>query len=70
MINNVHVLLFSFINYARFLGVDAETALESTNRKFIHRFTQMEDAAKAMNKNLAEMTLEEMDAMWNEIKKK
>jgi XTP/dITP diphosphohydrolase len=69
MENEMGDVLFSFINYARFLGVDAETALESTNRKFIYRFTQMEKAAKAMNKNLAEMTLQEMDAMWNEIKK-
>ncbi len=70
MENEMGDIIFSFINYARFIGVDAETALESTNRKFIHRFTQMENAAKTMNKNLAEMTLQEMDAMWNEIKKK
>ncbi len=70
MENEMGDVIFSFINYARFIGVDAETALESTNRKFIHRFMQMENVAKTMHKNLAEMTLQEMDAMWNEIKKR
>jgi len=62
-------VLFSMINYARFLKVDAEGALEKTNQKFIKRFQQMEAMALSINKNLADMTLIEMDAMWNEVKK-
>lgn len=62
-------LFFSVINYARFLQVDAENALELTNKKFIKRFTEMEARVKADGKNLHEMTLEEMDAVWNTIKK-
>lgn len=61
-------LVFSLINYARFLRVDAENALEKTNKKFIHRFTQMEQQALQSGKNLDAMTLEEMDAIWNIIK--
>jgi MazG family protein len=61
-------LVFSLINYARFLRIDAENALEQTNKKFIRRFTQMEQHALATGKNLDEMTLEEMDAIWNSIK--
>jgi len=63
-------VFFSLINYSRFLKVDAENALELTNKKFISRFTQMEDAAKASGMNLSDMTLQQMDEMWNEIKKK
>lgn len=62
-------LFFSVINYVRFLKVDAENALELTNKKFIKRFTQMEDTVKERGKNLGTMTLEEMDTIWNEIKK-
>jgi len=62
-------LIFSLINYARFLQVDAENALELTNKKFIHRFTKMEEAALQGGKDLHSMTLEEMDAIWNTIKK-
>jgi MazG family protein len=62
-------VVFSLINYARFLQVDAENALERTNKKFIHRFTQMEQLALAKGKNLTDMTLDEMDAIWNDIKK-
>lgn len=62
-------LMFSMINYARFLQVDAENALERTNKKFIHRFTKMEQEALQQGKALADMTLEEMDAIWNSIKK-
>ncbi len=62
-------VLFSLINYARFLQVDAEGVLEKTNRKFIDRFQQMESIATAKGKALADMTLEEMDAIWNEVKK-
>jgi XTP/dITP diphosphohydrolase len=61
-------LFFSVINYARFLHVDAENALELTNKKFIKRFTEMEGMIKADGKNLHELTLEEMDAVWNKIK--
>jgi MazG family protein len=62
-------LIFSLINYARFLQVDAENALELTNKKFIHRFTQMEQTALKEGKNLQSMSLEEMDAIWNSIKR-
>ena len=63
-------VLFSLVNFARFLNVDAENALELTNNKFIYRFTKMEEEALANNKALAEMSLEEMDAIWNDIKRK
>jgi MazG family protein len=62
-------LVFSLINYARFLRIDAENALERTNKKFIHRFTQMEQQAMASGTDLDKMTLEEMDAIWNSIKR-
>jgi MazG family protein len=63
-------LIFSLINYARFLRVDAENALEVTNKKFIRRFTQMEKEATQSGKDLADMTLTEMDSIWNSIKKR
>lgn len=63
-------LVFSLINYARFLQVDAENALERTNKKFIHRFTQMEEEALKQGKNLTTMTLQEMDSIWNTIKQR
>jgi XTP/dITP diphosphohydrolase len=63
-------LIFSLINYARFLRVDAENALEVTNKKFIRRFTQMEKEATQSGKHLADMTLTEMDSIWNSIKKR
>ena len=62
-------LLFSLVNFARFLNIDAENALEVTNKKFIRRFTMMEQKAMATGKPLAQMTLEEMDAIWNQIKR-
>jgi XTP/dITP diphosphohydrolase len=62
-------VLFSLVNYARFLRIDPENALERTNKKFISRFSRMEEEALKTGKPLAEMTLEEMDAIWNSIKK-
>jgi XTP/dITP diphosphohydrolase len=62
-------VLFSLVNYARFLNVDAENALEQTNKKFIQRFTQMEGIAKEKGRDLYDMSLEEMDAIWNIVKK-
>ncbi len=61
-------LFFSLVNYARFLKVDPEGALERTNKKFISRFTRMEAAATAQGRSLSDMTLAEMDALWNAIK--
>ena len=62
-------VFFSLVNFARFLQVDAENALERTNKKFIQRFTGMEAAAAKENKFLHDMSLQEMDALWNKIKK-
>ena len=67
--NELGDVFFSLINYARFLQVDAESALERTNKKFIRRFTEMEQKALAEGKHLSDMSLEEMDAIWNSIKK-
>ncbi|MCM1320349.1 MAG: nucleoside triphosphate pyrophosphohydrolase [Muribaculaceae bacterium] len=61
-------LLFAVINAARLYGVNPENALEHTNRKFIARFNYMEAKSKEMGKSLKEMSLEEMDALWNEAK--
>jgi XTP/dITP diphosphohydrolase len=61
-------LMFSLVNYARFLQVDAENALERTNKKFISRFTAMEQKALSAGRSLDDMTLEEMDSIWNDIK--
>ena len=69
MENELGDVLFSLINYARFLHVDAENALARTNNKFISRFTQMEQQALEQGKPLADMTLSEMDAIWDSIKK-
>lgn len=62
-------VLFSLINYARFLNINPEDALERTNKKFIKRFTYLESKAGEMGKSLADMTLAEMDVFWNEAKK-
>ncbi|MBS1588572.1 MAG: nucleoside triphosphate pyrophosphohydrolase [Bacteroidetes bacterium] len=62
-------VLFALVNYARFVGVDPENALERTNKKFIRRFQEVENLAAYKGKNLTEMTLDEMDALWNEVKK-
>src|SRR6185312_4483078 len=61
-------LSFSLINYARFLQIDAENSLERTNKKFISRFTAMEEDARAQGRSLADMSLVEMDEMWDDIK--
>lgn len=61
-------LLFSVINAARLYGVDPENALEKTNIKFIKRFNHIEENAKAMGKPIKELTLAEMDKIWNEAK--
>ncbi len=62
-------VLFSMINYARFLNVNPEDALERTNKKFIKRFQYLESKAGELGKPLSEMTLAEMDVFWNEAKK-
>jgi XTP/dITP diphosphohydrolase len=62
-------VFFSLVNFARFLQVDAENALERTNKKFIDRFTRMEAEALNDGKHLHELNLEEMDGIWNRIKK-
>jgi XTP/dITP diphosphohydrolase len=62
-------VLFSMVNFARFLHVDAENALERTNKKFIKRFTGMEKAAAEENKALHDLSLDEMDVLWNKMKK-
>lgn len=61
-------LLFSVINAARLYNVEPETALERTNRKFMHRFKYLESKAQEMNRSLKEMSLEEMEAIWQEAK--
>lgn len=63
-------VLFSMINYARFVGVDPEMALERTNKKFIKRFQAMEEELKGQNKSFSEMNLEEMDTYWEKAKYK
>ena len=62
-------VLFSMINYARFLKIDPENALERTNKKFIKRFQYLERKSKEIGKSLKEMTLSEMDIYWEEAKK-
>lgn len=62
-------VLFSMINYSRFLKVNPEDALERTNKKFIKRFTYLESKAQELGKNLADMTLAEMDVFWEEAKR-
>ncbi|MFM2250120.1 MAG: hypothetical protein RLZZ358_1047 [Bacteroidota bacterium] len=62
-------LLFSLINYARFIEINPEEALERTNIKFISRFQYLERSAKAAGKNLSEMSLAEMDVYWEQAKK-
>lgn len=61
-------VLFSLINYARYLKINPEDALERTNKKFISRFNYMEEKIKGQGKSLADSSLEEMDVFWNEAK--
>lgn len=62
-------VFFALINYSRFVKVDPEKALEQTNKKFIRRFQKVEQLAEAQGKSLHDMTLWEMDALWNQVKK-
>ncbi len=62
-------LLFSLVNAARLYGINPETALEKTNKKFIARFNYIEDKLKEQNKTLKDTNLQEMDKLWNEAKK-
>ena len=61
-------LFFALVNAARLYGVDPEAALEKSNRKFIRRFTHIEDRAEQQGRSLRDMTLGQMDALWNEAK--
>ena len=61
-------VLFSMVNYARFLNISPENSLERTNKKFSKRFQYLESKAKSLNKPLKEMTLAEMDVFWEEAK--
>lgn len=63
-------LMFSLVNFSRFIQVNPEEALERTNRKFISRFVYLEEAAAKAGKNLKDMSLAEMDVYWNEAKDK
>ncbi len=62
-------VFFSLINYARLQGINPDAALERTNQKFIRRFQQMEQLAVAQKTSVAHLTIEEMDALWEEAKK-
>jgi XTP/dITP diphosphohydrolase len=61
-------LLFALINYSRFIGVNPEDALERTNKKFVKRFTYMEQAAGKAGRSISDMTLAEMDVYWEQAK--
>jgi len=62
-------VFFSLLNYSRFLNIDADVALEKVNKKFIARFKKMEEVALGSGRNLADMSLQEMDDIWNQVKK-
>ncbi len=68
MENELGDLLFAIVNYARFIEVNPEDALERTNKKFIRRFQHLEEESKKLGKSLHDMTLNEMDKYWNEAK--
>ena len=61
-------VFFSLVNYARYLGINPENALERTNKKFIRRFRYLEDQSRADGKDLGTMSLEEMDRYWESAK--
>ncbi len=61
-------VLFSLINYARFLNINPENALERTNKKFIKRFQYLEQQAKLKKRSLTEMSLDEMEVLWEDAK--
>lgn len=61
-------LIFALVNYARFIGISPELALQKANDKFIRRFKSIEEFAEQNNQSLSEMTLEQMDAIWNKTK--
>lgn len=61
-------LIFSLVNAARLYGINPDNALELTNRKFISRFTHVENSAKAAGRHVSDLSLEEMDSLWNEAK--
>lgn len=67
--NEMGDILFSLVNYCRFLEINPENALRRTNEKFIKRFSYVEDKFKSLNKKMEDSTLEEMDIFWNESKK-
>lgn len=69
-IEEVGDLLFAVVNAARFLKIDPEDALNKTISKFINRFNYIEEASIGQKREISEMTLEEMDALWEEAKKK
>jgi XTP/dITP diphosphohydrolase len=62
-------VLFSLINYARFLDINPENALERTNKKFIKRFQYLEQQAKLKKRSLSDMSIDEMDVIWEEAKR-
>ena len=68
MQNEFGDVLFSLINYSRFVGINPEEALETTNKKFIQRFQFLEDTIKKEGKKIDEMSLEELDAFWEKAK--
>jgi len=69
MENELGDLLFALVNYARFIDVNPEDALERTNKKFIKRFQHLESKAEELGRSLKDMTLAEMDVFWEEAKK-
>jgi XTP/dITP diphosphohydrolase len=62
-------LLFSVINYARFLNIDPDNALAKTNKKFLNRFQAMENIVTEKGQRMTDLSLEQMDEVWNEVKK-
>lgn len=70
MLDELGDAFFALINYSRFIGINPEDALEHTNRKFIQRFTYLEEQTIQKGKSLHEMSLQEMDRYWEEAKKK